>query len=214
LGQRDISDIVEDCLSKVPGLSKSHSSKGEEDVVKHIKDDLSKQCDREMDPSQKPFLIALIRNPGDPRKTLVHELVRSLRSDSTAKSVESRAVGSDGHWNAARTNWRKVQSIVDSIRNGKVKIFVRNVWLPKAKEQVPSKVMDLELADNYHLLAPNNTGKELDANRNVEDDQKLGIPRTWLVGGWFYYLSFLFQFELKRYVANIVHPPCDVLLMC
>jgi hypothetical protein len=186
---------------------------GEEDVVKHIKDDMLKHFNREMDLAQKVLLIALMRNPGDPRKTLVSELVRYLRNDSTAKSVESsRAVGS-GHRNAARTDWREVHPIVDSIRNGKVKFFVRNVWLPKAKEDFGSKVMDLELADNHHLLASNNTSKELEANRNVEDDQKLGIPRTWLVGDWFDSLSFLFQFELKRYVESIVHPYWYVLLM-
>jgi hypothetical protein len=131
MNKRDVTHIVEDCLKKVLGLSKSRPWITEAELGKLMKDALAERYALETDQEHKALLKVLAINIGETRKSLVDELSRYLRSDSTYALVGFGARSGNTAW----TDWKKAQTIMDVIRNRTLKFFVQYVrGLPESKK--------------------------------------------------------------------------------
>jgi superfamily II DNA helicase RecQ len=185
--KKNATDVIRACLSK--GLAKSQQFTAEAQVERCFRETVIERFHIESDEKEKFFLLNFLNQ--FERKSLLLELVRYLPKQQSE----------DGK--ITRTDWGKVQSFLELISSGKIQFFVQSARVPKLKDTLPSKVLDVEVADRRNVTFRDNMDREQAIPlRSPPSSDPQGVPDGWCRSGWIYSLPFLIQFELCRYVIS------------
>jgi hypothetical protein len=189
-----VTDIVEDCLLKLLELRESNRSDNESEVEKNMKETLSERFGSTTDTRQKLILMAFAFKSAKANKSLVVELLRYLRVSPMARLQDQAD---------AKTDWKRVKSIVASIRSKRISFFVHNARLPESCGEVESNGLDVELSNEVAPFTILDRRADVLINVSGPTERVIskwkGIPMNWLVEGWIDTLPFLVQFEICRY---------------
>jgi superfamily II DNA helicase RecQ len=188
--KREVTSVIADCLSQVLDQARRQSLTTEDEAEKCMRQIIGERVHQETCKELRMILFALLRTEGksDSNKSLVTDLLRFLRTKNNKQQTT--------------TDWPRMQSVLEAIRDKDTKFYIQNVKLLHTTISTKaSVVLDVEGMPSSETLSWCDGTSHIhvaEATASFPDVIYRGMPDPWRRDDWVGGVPFLIHYEICR----------------